>query len=80
VTDPAPCLVILPVDADYLAAKVKATIEEEGEEALSNAKLWEYVPKIQLGQMTDLCTLVARHGSILLWYLPGIMSHRLVSC
>jgi hypothetical protein len=59
VTEPGASSVRLPVDADRLATQVKDTIQAEGEESLSNAKLWEYFPPIQLGHIKD------HHGSIL---------------
>lgn len=70
---------MLPWDADRLEEKAKDTREDEGEESASNIKLWEYFEQVSLGEKEEPCVIVDCHGRILLWYLPGILKHRVVS-
>jgi hypothetical protein len=66
----------LPWDCDRFAAKAKDTIENEEQTSASNISLFQHEEKVDLGLVENPCILIDKHGRILLWYLPGVLSHR----
>jgi hypothetical protein len=75
-----PYTVRLDLDADRLADNVKNSVErEDGRVAQSNIKLPKYFCLPNLGLITEPTTILDRFGRVLVWYLPGIMSGRMVS-
>ena len=57
----------------------KMSIEEDWNESASNERLQKYFKKTSIGYVKDPAVFIDSHGKILLWYLPGILNHRLAS-
>jgi hypothetical protein len=65
-------------DADRFAEKVKTTVEKEGETSASNVALEKYFKSTALGTLRHPTVIMDRHGHILVWLLPDILSGRQV--
>jgi len=76
---PSGTTVFLPWDCDRFSERAKDTIDDDEHTVAGNLSLFDHVEKVELGLMSSPCVLVDRHDRILLWYLPGILSHRIVS-
>ena len=57
----------------------KVSVEEDWNESASSERLNKYFEKTFIGHVKDPAIFIDSHGKILLWYLPGILNHRLVS-
>jgi hypothetical protein len=65
-------------DADRYAESIKQNIELHGETSASNASLEKFFPNPELGIIREPAVILDRHGRILIWVLPRILSGRLV--
>jgi hypothetical protein len=54
------------------------TVEDFDELSKSNEGLANFFARIKLGTIREPTVIVDVHGQILIWYLPGIMTHQLV--
>jgi hypothetical protein len=68
-------IVVLPWDVERFVDKLR-TMTVTSEEAFENemTRLAGYFQKQNLGERKDPCTLVDRHGRILLWHMPNILT------
>jgi hypothetical protein len=66
------------IDGNRLGESVKMTLEDFDETSKSNEALANFFPTIRLGTLREPAIIIDIHGQILIWYLPGIMMHRLV--
>jgi hypothetical protein len=68
------------LDVERFAEMTKASVQDDWDEAsASNERLKKYFEMTSIGYIKDPAILVDKFGRILLWYLPGILNHRLVS-
>jgi hypothetical protein len=68
--------VMVPLDANRLATRVK-NIKDDSD--ADNEKLLKFFEKIRIGHVNEPATVVDIHGSILVWYLPDILTQTRVA-
>lgn len=70
--------VLIDIDADRYAAAVPGTVTA-GASSQKEDNLPKFFDLPKLGTITEPTTIIDRHGRILLWYLPDILTPRVVS-
>jgi hypothetical protein len=68
----------VPWDAEEFSLRAKATVEKHGWASPSNESLLTFFPKVEFGHIVEPAIIIDRHGRIIMWYLPNIMSHVVV--
>jgi hypothetical protein len=69
--------VIIDIDADRYAVAVPGTVTA-GASSQKEDNLPKFFDLPKLGTITEPTTIIDRHGRILLWYLPDILTPRVV--
>jgi hypothetical protein len=65
-------------DAEEFSLRAKATVEKNGWISPSNESLINFFPDVCFGHIAEPAIIIDRHGRIIVWYLPHIVSQVVV--